>query len=107
MLVLPKVTPIAGFAIPDGLRDRPLTLLISDRTTASTYLGSVPPGVDFTKEFLAFYAGGAQPTLGNKTSIGFDDIRVTRTPLSEGCRYELTGFDAFYSGGGRTYPCRL
>ncbi|MFO0577369.1 MAG: hypothetical protein U1A78_25465 [Polyangia bacterium] len=77
-LVLPKVTPIDTVAIPAALLTRPLTAVIRSAADASTLLGSVPPGVDFTKEFLVFFAGGAQPTLGYKTSLTFDNIYVDR-----------------------------
>lgn len=88
-LVLPKVTPIDGFMIPAALLDRTRLVIIRNATDANTYLGAVPTGVDFTKEFLVFYAGGAQPTLGYKTSLSFSDIAVNRKTVSGGYSYQL------------------
>lgn len=88
-LVLPKVTPIDGLSIPDALLDTSRTVIIRSTTDANTYLGSVPTGVDFTKEFLVFYAGGAQPTLGYKTTLKIDDVRINRKSAPDGYHYDL------------------
>lgn len=88
-LVTLKVTPIDTVAIPAALLDRARTAVIRTAADATTLLGSVPPGVDFTKEFLVFYAGGAQPTLGYKTSLTFDNIYVDRKTVAGEYVYTL------------------
>jgi hypothetical protein len=88
-LVLPKVTPIDGFTIPDALLNTTRAVIIRSTTDANTYLGSVPPGVDFTKEFLVLYSAGPQPTLGYKTSMRLTNVAVSRTPVGDSYRYQL------------------